>query len=81
MINILGATQFDQCVLNMALIHLCNQEGHVGQEIRKLYRDWDDESDEPLNMARCDRHQFKIYVPHPDQQYDGVTLEEGLTKG
>jgi hypothetical protein len=79
--NILGATQFDQCVMNMALIHLCNQNGHVGQEIRQLYQTWSDDPDQPLHLTRSDRHQFRIYVPHPEQQYDGVTLEEGLTKG
>lgn len=79
--NILGASQFDQCVMTMALIHLCNQQGSVGQEIRKLYQDWSEESNEPLNFARCHRHQFQIYVPHPDQQYDGLTLDTGLTQG
>jgi hypothetical protein len=79
--NILGANQFDQCVINMALIHLCNQDGHVGQEIRKLYQDWSDDSHESLSLVRRDRHQFRVFVPHPNQQYDGVTLEEGLSKG
>ncbi|HEY9827624.1 MAG TPA: hypothetical protein V6D19_19470 [Stenomitos sp.] len=81
MIGILGATQFDQCAMSMALIHLCNQDGHVGREVHKLYREWDEEADTSLNLARCDRHQFKIYIPHPEQEYDGMTLEDGLNQG
>lgn len=79
--RILGTTQFDQCVLNMALIHLCDRESYVGQEMRKQYRAWKDETDEPAQNPWADLHQFTIYVPHPDQEYDGLTPEQGLTKG
>ncbi len=39
-------SKFDQCVLNMALIHLCNTESHVGQEMRRQYNAWKQDSDE-----------------------------------
>ncbi|MBE9224344.1 hypothetical protein IQ264_02505 [Phormidium sp. LEGE 05292] len=81
MIKILGATQFDQQVLNISLINICNQESYVGQEMRKHYNAWKDESDEPSQNPWLDLHQFTIYVPHPDQLYDGMTLADGLTKG
>lgn len=79
--RILGTTQFDQCVLNMALIHLCNQDSHVGQEMRKSDAAWSEESDEPTQQLWYRPHQFKIYVPHPDQEYEEITLEAGLTRG
>lgn len=77
----LATTQFDQCVLNMALIHLCNSESEVGQEMRKGYHDRRDETDEPSSNPWLDLHQFTIYVPHPDQHYEGVSLGASLNKG
>ncbi|MEO0406715.1 MAG: hypothetical protein AAF289_05130, partial [Cyanobacteria bacterium P01_A01_bin.135] len=71
-------SKFDQCVLNMALIHLCNTESHVGQEMRRQYNDW---KDGPVHNPWLDIHQFTIYIPHPDQDYEGITLEDGLTQG
>jgi hypothetical protein len=65
----------------MALIHLCNQDGYLGHEIRKLYQVWSEAADESINTARLDRHQFIVHVPHPEQQYEGLTLEAGLTQG
>lgn len=79
--RILGTTQFDQCVLNMALIHLCNQDSHVGQEMRKCYSTWTEETDEPSQSLWSRMYQFMIYVPHPDQQYEEITLEAGLSQG
>jgi len=79
--GILGATRFDQYVINISLINICNQESYVGQEMRKLYNSWKEETTEAINNPWLDLHQFTIYVPHPDQQYDNLTLEEGLTKG
>jgi hypothetical protein len=74
-------SKFDQCVLNMALIHLCDGEGHVGQEMRRQYSTWKAESDDPAHNPWLDVHQFTIYIPHPDQEYEDITLEAGLTRG
>lgn len=77
----LGATKFDQCVINISLINICNQESYVGKEMRKLYNSWKEETAEAVNNPWFDLQQFTIYVPHPDQEYENMTLEEGLTKG
>ncbi|MEB3233325.1 MAG: hypothetical protein VKJ64_20120 [Leptolyngbyaceae bacterium] len=74
-------SKFDQCVLNMALIHLCNSESHVGQEMRHQYNAWKQDTDTPVHNPWLDIHQFTIYIPHPDQQYEGITLEAGLSQG
>lgn len=79
--RILGATQFDQQVLNIALINICNQESYVSQEMRKHYNAWKDDADEPTENPWLHLHQFTIYVPHPEQLYEEMTLEKGLTKG
>ncbi|MEM9006420.1 MAG: hypothetical protein AAGE59_23200 [Cyanobacteria bacterium P01_F01_bin.86] len=73
--------KFDQCVLNMALIHMCNTESHVGQEMRHQYQQWKQATDDPIYNPWLDIHQFTIYIPHPDQEYEGLTLEAGLTQG
>lgn len=77
----LGATQFDRGVLSIALIHLCNQESHVGQEVRRLYNAWKEETNEPITDLWSESYWFTLYVPHPDQQYEEMTLEAGLTQG
>lgn len=79
MIRTLGMNRFDQCVLNIGLINLCNQESYVGQSIRQQHTLWGegDGLGDPWRML----HQITLHIPHPDQQYDGVTLEAGLTKG
>ncbi|MDX2097004.1 MAG: hypothetical protein SFW36_04445 [Leptolyngbyaceae cyanobacterium bins.59] len=79
--KVLGASRFDQCVVNLSLVHLCNQESHVGQELRKTYSAWKEELDETAMNPWFEPHWFTIYVPHPDQQYEEITLEEGLTRG
>lgn len=79
--QILGATRFEQCVINMALINICNQESYVGKEMRKIYNSWKEEKAEEVKNHGFDLHQFTIYVPHPDQEYENVTLAEGLTQG
>lgn len=76
--RILGSSQFDQCVLNMALINLCNQSSHVGQQLHRLYNADDDE---PTVSPWHQPHWFSIYVPHPDQEFEEITLEQGLTRG
>lgn len=81
MINILGARQFDQCVINMALIHLCNQVSYVSQEMQRQFKAWKNAQNEAIVNPWHDLHQFTIYVPHPDQDYEGLTLEAGLTQG
>ncbi len=80
--QVLGAlNKFEQCVLNMALINICNQESHVGQEMRRQYNQWKGETEETIYTPWLDVHQFTIYLPHPDQEYEGITLESGLTQG
>ncbi|MGF1542724.1 MAG: hypothetical protein ACFCU5_20175, partial [Pleurocapsa sp.] len=37
--------------------------------------------DETVYNPWLDIHQFTIYLPHPDQEYEGITLESGLTQG
>ncbi|MGK7890758.1 MAG: hypothetical protein AB4042_15610 [Leptolyngbyaceae cyanobacterium] len=73
--------KFDQCVLNMALIHMCNSESHVGQEMRRQYNTWKQDSDDPVHNPWLDIHQFTIFIPHPSQEYEGLTLEAGLSQG
>lgn len=77
--RILGSSQFDQCVLTIALVHLCNQESYVGQQLHNLYRA--DDSSEPTNNPWLTPHWFTIYIPHPDQEFEEITLEQGLTRG
>jgi hypothetical protein len=80
MIRTLGITRFDQCVLNIGLINLCNQESHVGQLIRQLHNHSEDDDGSTADPWRS-LHQVTLYIPYPDQQYDGITLEAGLTQG
>ncbi len=80
--QVLGAlNKFEQCVLNISLINICNQESHVGQEMRQQYNRWKGEVEETIYTPWLDIHQFTIYIPHPDQEYEGITLESGLTQG
>ena len=80
--QVLGAlNKFEQCVMNIALINICNGESHVGQEMRQQYNRWKGEIDETVGNPWFDVHQFTIYLPHPDQEYEGITLESGLTRG
>jgi hypothetical protein len=80
--QVLGAfNKFEQCVLNMALINICDRESYVGQEMRRQYNAWKRATDETVYNPWLDLHQFTIYLPHPDQEYEEVTLEAGLTKG
>ncbi len=74
-------SKFEQCVLNMALINICNSDSYVGQEMRGQYNAWKQETNETVHNPWLDLHQFTIYLPHPDQEYEDVTLEEGLSKG
>ena len=73
--------KFEQCMLNMALIHISNSESHVGQEMRRQYNAWKQLTNEAVSNPWFDVHQFTIYLPHPDQTYEDITLEEGLTRG
>lgn len=77
--KILGSSQFDQCVLNMALINLCNQQSYVGEQLLRLYNR--ENLDEPSSYFWRTSHWFSIYVPHSDQQFDEISLEQGLTYG
>jgi hypothetical protein len=75
---LLNLSQFDQCVFNISLINLCNLSSYVGEIVRQ-YHLWQD--DEPTIDPWHTLHQFIIYIPHPDQQYEGISLEAGLTQG
>jgi len=80
--QVLGVfSQFEQCVLNMALINICDSASYVGQEMRQQYNAWKQSTNEAVTNPWIDIHQFTIYLPHPDQEYEGVSLGEGLTKG
>lgn len=79
--EILGITQFDRCAIDMALINICDRHSHIGQQMRQRYNEWKEETGEAVNNPWLDLHQFNIYIPHPQQQYEDITLEEGLTKG
>lgn len=80
--QVLGTfSKFEQCVLNMALINICDSESYVGQEMRGQYNLWKREKNETVFNPWLDLHQFTIYLPHPEQEYEDVTLEEGLSKG
>lgn len=79
--QILGATRFDQHVINMSLINICDQESHVGKQMLKHYHSWQEEIAEASDNPWLDLHQFTIYIPHPEQEYEAITLEAGLTQG
>lgn len=79
--EILATNKFDQCVLSLALINICNQNSPVGKAMKQRYNDWKSETDDAINNPWLDLHQFTIYVPHPEQTYEDITLEEGLTLG
>lgn len=80
--QVLGAfNKFDQCVLNMSLINICDSESYVGQEMRRQYNDWKQATEETVYNPWLDLHQFTIYLPHPEQEYEDITLEAGLTEG
>ncbi len=82
MTTVLGAiNKFEQCVLNISAINICNQESYVGQQMRQKYNQWMGETDQTVYNPWLDTHQFTIYLPHPDQEYENITLEAGLTKG
>ncbi|MEM7761827.1 MAG: hypothetical protein AAF298_27485 [Cyanobacteria bacterium P01_A01_bin.40] len=80
--QVLGTfSKFEQCALNMALINICNSDSYVGQEMRGQYNAWKRETNETVHNPWLELHQFTIYLPHPEQEYEDVTLEEGLSKG
>jgi len=80
--QVLGTfSRFEQCVLNMALINICDIESYVGQEMRRQYNAWKQSANEVVYSPWLDIHKFTIYLPHPDQTYEDITLEQGLTKG
>lgn len=77
--TLFSLSQFDQCVFNISLVNLCNQTSYVGQTIRR--QDYgQDETESTFNPWRT-LHQLTIHIPHPDQQYEGISLEAGLTQG
>ena len=73
--------RFDQCVLNMALINICNTQSYVGEQMREKYNSWKESTNEILENPWLDIHKFTLYIPHPEQEYEDTTLEAGLTKG
>ncbi|MEM9505934.1 MAG: hypothetical protein AAGA01_18515, partial [Cyanobacteria bacterium P01_E01_bin.43] len=42
---------------------------------------WKQDSDDPVHNPWLDIHKFTIYLPHPDQDYEDITLADGLTQG
>lgn len=74
-------SKFDQCVLNMALIHICDGNSHVGQTMRQQYNAWKQSTQETVVSPWIDIHKFTIFLPHPDQTYEDITLTEGLSRG
>ncbi|MEM9538235.1 MAG: hypothetical protein AAGA60_01850 [Cyanobacteria bacterium P01_E01_bin.42] len=74
-------TKFQQSVLNMALINICDSESRVGLEMRRQYNAWKQLTEETALDPWHDIHQFTIFLPHPDQAYEDITLGEGLTLG
>lgn len=96
MIQLLNLPRFEQHVLNMALVHLCDREGHVGQLMRHSHanasdnssvnssvnlHDYPSQADASSSHAGATLQQITIYLPHPQQEYDGMSLEAGLTQG
>ena len=79
--NVLGETRFEQEVINMSLINRCDQDSYVGQELGKVYHDYQEENQEAISNTWQDCYQFTIYVPHPDRQQEEISLEEGLSCG
>ncbi|MGV2828555.1 hypothetical protein [Myxosarcina sp. GI1(2024)] len=80
--QVLGAfNKFEQCVLNMSLINICDSQSYVARQMRQQYNDWKRATEETVYNPWLDLHQFTIYLPHPDQEYEDITLDKGLTKG
>ncbi|MEB3885947.1 hypothetical protein [Lyngbya sp. CCY1209] len=77
----LGVTPFDRCVINMSLIHLCDRESYVSQEMQKRYTERKRETNEAIDNPWLELHQFTILIPHPDREYEDTTLDLGLTHG
>ncbi len=78
--NVLGETRFEQGVINMSLSNMCDQDSYVGQELGKVYHDYQEEHEEAIGNPWQDSYQFTIYVPHPNQQEEEISLEEGLSR-
>ncbi|GEA26132.1 hypothetical protein MiAbW_00679 [Microcystis aeruginosa NIES-4325] len=79
--NVLGETRFEQGVINMSLSNMCDQNSYVGQELGKVYHDYQEEHEEAISNPCQDSYQFTIYVPHPNQQEEEISLEAGLSRG
>ena len=43
-----GETIFEQGVINMSLSNMCAQDSHVGQELDKVYHDYQEEHEEAI---------------------------------
>ena len=80
--QVLGVfSRFEQSILSMALINLCDNESYVCQQMQRennysFKSTYSTEDNIGFKVNQC-----TIYLPHPDQKYEDVTLEEGLTKG
>ncbi|MFN5969980.1 MAG: hypothetical protein ACK47N_20555 [Microcystis sp.] len=46
--NVLGETRFEQGVINRFLGNMCDQDSHVGQELGKVYHDYQEEHEEAI---------------------------------
>ena len=58
--NVLGETRFEQEVINMSLINRCDQDSYVGQELGKVYHDYQEENEETLGNTWQESYQFTI---------------------
>jgi hypothetical protein len=76
-----GISKFEQCVLKISLINICDRKSYVGDRMRQQYNQWKGETDETVGNPWSDIHQFTIYLPHPSLERESITLESGLTQG
>lgn len=70
--------KFEQYILSMSLIHICDHESYLNQRIRQQYNSGEDSIQTFENNGV---NQYIIYLPSPHQTYEDITLEQGLTEG
>jgi hypothetical protein len=78
MITLFGISRFEQQVLSMALVHLCDRHSPVNQ---RTQQDDSATAHDAGSTPWLGLQQFTLYIPHPEQQYEGISLEAGLTQG
>ncbi len=78
--EVLGTSRFDQCVISMALVNLCNQASELGQEMQQRYNAWKAESDEAINNPWQDLHQFSIFIPDMVERRNRYLLDKATNQ-